>query len=160
MLSSILDIEAPRLSILTDVHRHSEKGAMEIYANGKVRVFHGHRPRTTIDLPMHGAHLVIEKFGPFEFGKVGEVDEIYLRKGHDKSQLIFAFADKKDEYGYDVLSPNGLIGNASGKRLDLLIASMFYDDPSLIAESGDATLDVKVKKYLKHLLDTAETDTH
>nr|MBI5455772.1 hypothetical protein [Candidatus Levybacteria bacterium] len=153
MLNSI-----ERQVIIPEMHRTSDGSVMETYGGRKeVKVYGGHHPRTTIDIHDFNTHIIINKFGPFEFNKIGEVDDVLVRKGHHKSKFAIAFVDKKDggPYDYDVWSSEGKIGQASGKRLDLLIASLFYDDPELNTLIQDANMDDQVKRHLKFVIITA-----
>jgi len=154
-----LEIDVPPI---IDTHLAPEGKPVETYANGKIKVYGGHSPKTTIDIPKLNAHVVIHKFGPFEFNKIEEVNEILVRKGHHRNHLVVAFNDTKDggPYDYDVLSPNGIIGKASGKRLDLLIGSLFHDDPNLDEFINDASMDDSVQTYLKSILTTTENPIH
>ena len=136
----------PSIIDLTPSRRNHEG----VYADGKVRVINGHRPRTTI--AYHRAHLVVNKFDGFEFNKAREVNEVDIRFGHQKGQTLLSFADRKDGsgYEYDVYSKEGvIIGQAYGMRVDLLIAHAFYDDQDLLDDAGDARLDESVINYLK-----------
>lgn len=142
------------------MHKTPAGRTVENYADGNIRVHDGHSPKTIIDIPKFNTHISIHKFGPFEFNKANEIDEVFVAKGHHKNKFVVAFNDSKDAtpYGYDVWSSEGIIGKASGKRLDLLIASLFYDDPKINNLIKGASMDDYVKRYLKFALITAGTN--
>ncbi len=150
-------IEAPFEQEI-EMNRTPSGRLVESYAGGKIKTYDGHSPRTIIDIASHNTHLVIHKFGPFEFNKNDEIDDLFVRKGHLKSEFAVAFGDKKDggPYEYDVYSRDGWIGNASGKRLDLLIGSMFVDNssfyPELMENIGNARMDGAVVRYLNFIV--------
>ncbi|HYM65312.1 MAG TPA: hypothetical protein VES68_02405 [Candidatus Sulfotelmatobacter sp.] len=146
----------------TEMHKTPDGKVVESYANGRIRVYEGHSPKTTIDIPEHNTHVVIRKHGPFELNKSGEVEEIFVRKGHHKSKFTLAFADKINATGfeYDAWSEEGIIGSASGRRIDLLIASLFYDDSNMMELVKDTSMDQSVRRYLKFALITAGTHLH
>jgi len=145
-----------------EIHSIPEGKPVETYADGKIHVFAGHAPKTTFYLPESDTHVVIHKFGPFEFNKEGEVNEVLVRRGHHKSHLAVAFNDTqdKDSYGYNVWSPEGIIGRAFGRRLDLLIASLFHDDPKLNELIKDTGMDKTVSEYLESLINPPEGPKH
>lgn len=140
-------------------HRIPGEKPVAIYAGGKIKVFRGHNPETIIDLPEFHAHMLIDMFGPFEDGKTGEIDTVRVRKDHHKSELVIGFSDHRHvgPHEYEAWGPDGLIGFAYGRRLDLFIASLFYIDPRLdefITETGS---DEAVRVYLKHSVESTRT---
>lgn len=139
-----------------EMHQTPEGIPVETYADGKIKVYGGHNPKTTIDIPEFNTHVTIHKFGPFEFNKENEVDNVLVRKGHHKSKLAIAFSDREHggPYEYDVWSPEGIIGFAYGKRLDLLIGSLFYDDPKLDELIKDTGMDNYIQRHLKFAIIT------
>ncbi len=145
-----------------EMHHTPDGRVVESYAGGKVKVYDGHSPKTTIDIPEFNVHIAIHKFGPFEFNKIDEIDDVLVRKGHHKSRFAAGFTDRENggPYGYDVWSSEGIIGFASGKRLDLLIASLFYDDLGLTGAIKDTYMDNAVKRHLKFASITARTYIH
>ena len=140
-------------------HINPERKPVETYADGKIRVHGGHNPRTIIDLPEFHAHILIDKFGPFEDGMAGEIDTVKVRRDHHKNELVIGFSDHRyvGPHEYEAWGPDGLIGFAYGRRLDLFIASLFYIDPRLdefITETGS---DEAVSVYLKRSIESTRT---
>lgn len=131
-------------------HLHPEGIPVEVYADAKIRVYKGHHPRTVVDIPELKTHITILKFDPFEFNRVGEIDHIVVRKEHHKGEYALGFniSENAGPYEYEAWAADGVIGFAYGKRLDLLIASLFYTDPKLNELIKDAGLDESVRKYL------------
>ena len=118
----------------------------EIYAGGKIKVFGGHSPETIIYITELHRKIIIHKFGPFEFNRRGEIDYIAVQYHHD-SKFVIGF-NEVGSYEYDVCSPDGIIGHASGKRLDLLFGLSFYTDPKINHLIKDAKIDENVLEYL------------
>ncbi len=145
-----------------EIHKTPEGRPVETYANGKIRVYGGHAPKTTISLPEFDIHISIHKIDPFEFNKSNEIDKVLVRKGHHESKLVVAFDDRVGGKGYEyaVSTPEGIIGFAYGKRLDLLIGSLFYDDPKLDELIKDTGMDNQVRRHLKFAIITAGNRIH
>ncbi len=146
----------PDINIQPESMAIHEGHLVESFADGRVKTFSGHSPKTLIHLPEFNTHVVIHKFGPFEFNKVGEVDYIEVRRGHHKGRFAMGFSDKKGgtSFEYDSWSDEGVIGTSYGKRLDLVIASLFFDDPKMNEKIGEAKMDETVKRYLKFAIIT------
>jgi len=155
------NIEVP-IQNIPERHLIPEGKSVEIYAGGKIKVYGGHNPRTVIDIRELHAHIIIHKFDPFEFNKVNEIDHIVVRKDHHKSEYVVGFNNHENAgpYEYEAWVPDGLIGFAFGKRLDLYIASLFYTDSKLDELIGEAGMDENVREHLDLSVISAGTRKH
>ncbi|OGH03061.1 MAG: hypothetical protein A2798_01370 [Candidatus Levybacteria bacterium RIFCSPHIGHO2_01_FULL_37_17] len=131
------------------------------YADKKVRQYDTFDPRIVVDLPSKGKQrdkIIIDKYSAFESGIVIDLDRIEIIRGHHKARLVVSIGRTEvvdGEFKHEVYSPHGLLGYAHGEKLDLYLASLFYDDPKLKELSvGHGHFDREVEEYLEKEFET------